>query len=519
MTKKWLETRRSYLDKLKSQVRFMSGAEDMAIERYALANKSLYEKIWNTSSEEDFFKIIKSRKIVLCGDFHSSPSVKRFYIKTIKSFIEKNKKKPVLALECFEEAQSYNLNLWLKGSLSESLFLERCNWKQTWGFSWESYKSLILELHNLGVEVVCVNHAEPDFSKRDKKIAQSLDQVARLNPDSLIFCIIGQHHLGPTNLKADLKAIHKSLDPVCLHLDPEELYFEIGDITLLDEIHVLNVEDHFAFFNSPPWVHWQSHLLFLDEYLEETDDEHDFHSELNKTRDYEVVVWDYIKLMCKDLGVSESLIKRVSVASIDEHQIKGQFTDKLYKIMQPMLDSETSFYWPEQSEAIMVINSLNHAGSVAGRSLHAQMMKVTHLPWGEVGEFKTWVWLEAMGYFLSKLINPKRSPIATHNLSAFLNARLGERSSKKIMTMLVKSRVEEIKGHSPDLGPMTWNEVIYASRLKGSLVGESLFELYLRGELESETIKTYLFLSVTDKKYFEPLYDFVVSRLNIEELS
>lgn len=519
MTKKWLETRRSYLDKLKSQVRLMTGGEDQAIENYARENRSLYERIWNTSSEEEFFKIIEQRKIVLCGDFHSSPSVKRFYIKLIKSFMAQSEKSVTLALECFEDTQAYNLDLWLKGSLSESLFLERCNWKKKWGFSWESYKSLILEFHNMGVEIVCVNHDEPDFSKRDKKIADSLSKNAHSNPDSLTFCLIGQHHLGPKNLKAGLETLSKNLNPVCLHLDPEELYFEVGDLTLLDEIHVLNFNDHFAFFNSPPWVHWQSHLLFLDEYLEETDDEHDFHSELNKTRDYEVVVYDYIKLMCKDLSIEESLIKRVGVASIDEYQIKGQFSDKLYKIMQPFLDSETSFYWPEQSEAIMVINSLNHAGSVAGRALHAQMMKASKFPWGEVSSFKAWVWLEAMGYFLSKLINPKRSPIATHNLSAFLNARLGEESSKKIMTILIKSRVEEIKGSSPDLGLMTWNEVIYAARLKGSLVGESLFELYLQGDLESETVKTYLSLSVTDKKYFEPLYDFVVSRLNIEELS
>jgi len=506
------------LDKLKSQVEIISGAEDQSILDYSYSNKVLYKKVWLNSDERECFNQISKASIVICGDFHSSSSVKRFYTRFIKKTADKINKKTVVALECFDHDQQENLELWLKGRLSEEVLLEKTKWQENWGFSWGSYKNLIIDLHSLGVEFRCVNHQDRDFKKRDKKIAKTLvDVFEEFDEEALVFCIIGQHHLGPDNLIQDLKE-QKKLEVLCLHLDPEELYFDIGHLTLLEETLFLKYQNHFAVFNSPPWVHWQNHLSFLEEYLDAHEEEYDFNFDSNAKTDYDLVVFDYIKLLCKDLDIDPKSLKRVEVSSIDEYQVQGEFdTEELFKNLSPFLDSETSFYWPEQKEGIAVVNSLNHAASVAGRSLHAQLMGLETLPWGDLDSFKVWSWLEAVGYFLSKFINPRRTPVATHNLGAFLKARLGEESSKKIMTFLVKSRVAEIKGASktPKKEEMSWNELIYAARLKGSLVGECLFDLYLDGHFEVETIKTYMSLPVTDRKYFEPLYDFVVGRLNL----
>ena len=566
MTKKWLETRRSYLDKLKSQVELMSGLEDPSITDYSFSNKVLYKQVWSCSDEDAFVERVLESSLVLCGDFHSSSFVKRFYIRFFENFVKKTNRPLFMALECFDYDQQENLELWLRGSLSEDLFLEKSEWKKKWGFNWSSYKDLLIELYKLGVNLKCANNQEQDLDLRDEKIAQTLMSFIKNKPNEpkdefsgllnepkdessgllnepkdesnkpIVFCMIGQHHLGPENL---VKKVNRDLNCLCLHLDPEDLYFDVGHFTLLEDTFVLNYDNHFAFFSSPPWVHWQNHLMFLEEYLDIHEEEHDYHSDLNRSRDYDLVVYDYTKLLCKDLGIDAEALKRVEVSSIDEYQVQGDFNDEqLYKTLEPFLDSETSFYWPEQKEGIMVVSSLNHGASVAGRILHAQMMGVEKFPWGDPSSFKVWSWLEAIGYFLSKFINPKRKPVAAHNLGAFLKARLGEESSKKIMTFLVKNRVKEIKGelqtheahnthkahntheahnthkaHKEEL--MEWQELVYASRLKGSLVGECLFKLYLKGQFEVETIKTYMSLPVTDKSRFEPLYDFVVERLNL----
>jgi|GEM_PF-5924143 len=532
MTKKWLETRRSYLKKLKSQVELMSGPEDLSILSYSKSNKDLYKRVWDSSSEDDFYKKLSTSSIVLCGDFHSSPSVKRFYVRFFEKLLQTEKRQIVVALECFRYDQQENLDLWLGGRIVEESFLERVNWQDTWGFDWQGYKALILKLHQFGVKLVCINHSEEDFNKRDHKIAKSLVEVKNSfsqkitkdkqsdTLDPLTFCLIGQHHLGPENLFKNIKSFEPEVGLVTLHLDPEDLYFEVGHLTHLEEVLVLNHKDHFSFFSSPPWVHLQNHLMFLEEYLDEYEEERGFHPDLTRIRDYDLVVYDYIKLMCKDLNISVEDLKRVEVSSIDEYQVEGDDCpddDELLEWMQPLLDSETSFYWPEQKEGIMVVSSLNHAASVAGKSIHAQMMGLKTLPWGEPDSFKVWSWLEAIGYFLSKFINPRRSPVSSQNLAAFLKARLGAESSRKIMNFLVQGRVAELKGHKfkGSSDNLTWNELIYASRLKGSLVGERLFELYLEGDFKAETIKNYMSLSVRDKEYFEPLYDLILERLNL----
>ena len=519
MTKKWLETRRSYLDKLKSQVELMSGPEDPSIVEYSFSNKALYKEVWSNSGEETFIQRVLESSLVLCGDFHSSPSIKRFYIHFFEDLVKKTKRPLCLALECFDYDQQENLDLWLRGHLSDALFLERSKWNENWGFNWESYKLFLVSLHKLGVNLKCINHQEQDFELRDQKIATSLmNFLKEESEDRIIFCMIGQYHLGPENLVDKINKVDSDLNLLCLHLDPEDLYFDVGHLGILEDNLVLNYNNHFVFFSSPPWVHLQSHIMFLEEYLDVHKEDYDYCSDLSRSRDYDLVVYDYVKLLCKDLNIDHKTLDRVGVSLIDDYQIQGDFNeDQLHKTLEPFLDSETSFYWPEQKEGIIVVNSLNHVASVAGRSLHAQMMGVENLPWGDSESFKIWSWLEAVGYFLSKFINPRRTPLVTHNLGAFLKARLGEKSSKKIMTFLVRGRVEEIKKGSQILRSesMEWNELIYASRLKGSLVGECLFELYLDGQFKAETVKTYMSLPVTDKNYFEPLYDFVVGRLNL----
>ena len=89
MTKKWLETRRSYLDKLKSQVELMSGLEDPSITDYSFSNKVLYKQVWSCSDEDAFVERVLESSLVLCGDFHSSSFVKRFYIRFFENFVKK----------------------------------------------------------------------------------------------------------------------------------------------------------------------------------------------------------------------------------------------------------------------------------------------------------------------------------------------------------------------------------------------------------------------------------------------
>lgn len=513
VTKKWLDTRRSYLMKLKSQVNLITGQSDtLRISDYALSNVSLYKKVWFKDSEAAFFNKLQQNKLALCGDFHSSPVVKRFYKRLFENGAKLLDRPFAVALECFEKGIDPLFQKWLQGEVSDEELLEKSKWDENWGFSWTSYKRFILYLKKKGFSFYCVNSLESDFLKRDQQLAQNLKEVCSSYEGPVLF-LVGQHHLGPENLPKALEDL--SLDPLCLHLDPEEIFFALEEYNLLKDVQVLNLDNHFCFLSTPPWVHWQNHLLHLEELYDEDDDE-DFEYEELRGEDFNAVVADYVDLIKKDLSLKEDF-KPIDVEFIDEYVIKGEANQKLYEIMQPMLDSETSFYWPEQSEGIMVTGSLNQAAAVAGKYLHSVLRKEQALPWGDVEALNAWCWMEAVGYMLSKLINPKRVASNTQNLSAFLRARLGPDAGKNLMKALVKERVLELDqslklGHSSAL---TWAEVVYAARLKGALVGESLFELYSSGGLSTETLQTYISVPVMDKERFEPFYKLVLERLGL----
>lgn len=510
MTKEWLERRRSYLEKLKSQVALLSGGLSKELEDYAEDGRSLYKEVWDTTNRQEAVETLSKASMVLCGDFHSSPAAKRFYTKFFKEIVAASDRPVCIALECFNQEAQPDLDLWLQGVIQDSAFLDRIGWESGWGFGWEGYKKLILSLKKLGVSFRCINHQSKSIKRRDDGIADNLKEVWR--EGQLTLCLIGQMHLGPSHLPKKLESASKGrIKTHCVHLDPEEIYFTLGDYGLLDKVHELQRGANFAFVNTPPWVHWQSHLLFLDEFFEE-DDEYEYEDELG--RDYDEVVHDYVKLMCKDLDIDLE-VPPLEVSLIDEYQIEGEVSAELFEIMQAMLESETSFYWPEQYEGIMVVHSLNHAAGVAGRYLHAYLMGIEKLPWGDEAAFNQWTWLEAVGYFLSKLINPKRSPINLQNLSAFLTARLGEKSSTQIMKLILNSTVlgAETGGKSLEFRPESWQSLAYASRLMGSLVGEALFKLYLEGGISTQTLRTYMSVPVTDKTKFDPFYKLVLGKI------
>lgn len=517
MTKKWLETRRSYLEKLKSQSALISGIDTFEISAYGASNLDLYKSVWSKDSAESFFEASKSSLVTLCGDFHSSPAIKRFYIRLFRMHQEKLKKPLVMALECFTADQDGVLQKWLEGGITDEELLEETSWSELWGFSWKSYKKFILELKSLGFEFKAINSQEEDFKKRDGEIAKNLEALT--DEGRQVFCFIGQMHLGPENLFSSLEELVGKGRVCSIHVDPEEIYFTLEEYNLIKEVQVLSLNQHFCFLSTPPWVHWQNHLLHLDDLYDYDEDDEDY--EELRGEDYNVVVHDYVQLLKKDLSIPESF-KAIDVAFIDEYAFEGDVDANLHQIMQPMLDTETSFYWPEQYEGIMILNSLNQAASVAGKYMHASLMGATTLPWGDPDSFEVWCWLEAVGHMLSKFINPKRTNVSLHNVSAFLSARLGKNSGAELLKKLIKSRVLELdnslegrQGVRKGAG-LTWLEVIYASRLKGALVGERLFELYSKEQLSVETLRTYLSVPVDDQKRFREFYNLVLQRLEGE---
>ncbi len=515
VTKKWLDRRRSYLQKLKFQAGLIAGYESSEILDYAMSNVNLYKKVWFKDSEAEFFKYCANKKVILCGDFHSSPSIKRFYIRLFKSRSKSLALSSIIALECFEKSKDSLLQEWLNGNLSDDKLLKDCAWDKNWGFSWKSYKNFILQLKNLGFELRGINSLNKDFKQRDCELAQNLAELSEKGKK--IFCFMGQYHLGPENLPKNIEQVLGADQIACLHVDPEEIYFILEEYNLLKDIQVLSLNNHFCFLSTPPWVHWQNHLHHLDNLYKEGDDEEN--QDKLRGEDYNAVVFDYVQLLRKDLNITEEL-KQIDIAFIDEYLIKGRIKGKkIYEIMQPLLDSETSFYWPEHVEGIMVESSLNQAACVAGKYLHVSLMKTDKLPWGETDSFEAWCWLEAIGHMLSKLINPKRAVAARSSLSAFLSARFGKKQGAKLLKTLVHENVLELdQGRKKiDLKALTWPEIVYASRLKGSLVGESLFKLYLKGKISSETLRTYLSVPIDNKKRFSEFYNLVLQRLDMRQ--
>lgn len=515
VTKKWLEARRSYLEKIKKQVELYLGYEEEAITNYEKSGLDLYSKIWDKASVTSFVSACRRASYILAGDFHSSTAIKRFYVR----FFEENKamfkgKKAVWALECFLKEDNLWLQKWIANEITDETLLEHVSWKESWGFHWKAYKEMIFALLDLGFDVQSINSPEEKFADRDREIARTLS-VLKKDYD-LVFCMIGQHHIAPQNLPEKIRDLEPKAKVLSWHLDPEDIYFSLAELNVLDEVSVLSHENHYCFLTTPPWVHWQSYILHLEEILDEDsyDVEDEDFAEI-RGEDYESAFASYLDLLKNDLEIPLDHFPRVGISFIDDYVVHGESPKDLIEFMKPLMDAEISFYWPEQREGILVRNSLNQVASVAGKFLHLKIMGMEKLPWGRADTFEVWCWLEAVGYFLSKFINPKRSTKGAEASSAFLKARLGSKSGAAVLKALISTQVHDLdegieKRYFKDL---SWEEMIYASRLKGALVGEGLFRLYSSGDLGVERLKSYLSVKIDAGERFEHFFKMVLTKI------
>ncbi len=495
VTKKWLESRRLFLKRIKEQVRLLSGEPDVELSLYEKSLSDFYSLTWERSTEEIFRRNIESAQFVLCGDFHSSPGAQKFHAKWISEYLANHKEEQVVvALECFMEHQQDYFNAWVSGSITDELFLDKVDWEYQWGFNFESYKALIQKLSQQNVRFICVNSDAPSLKERDDEIFENIKKSTKV--DEKVFVLIGQYHLAPGHLP---QGFNKNV--VSVHLNSEELYFALSDRGLENDVEVLKRESHFCFLNSPPWIQWQDHLFYLEEQYEE--------DQFLSGDDFNQVVFDYIGLIKKDLLI-DNKHKMFGVSFVDE-LMDDDFEIKWGDFVLPMVESESSFYWPEKEEGVLVVPSFNHAASVAGRFVHADLMGLKELP--KTDNLIAWTWLEAVGYFMSKLINPKRSPRSIKNMTAFLNSRMSQEEAQDFVQKLIKSRVGELSGGKSLKGFETWTENINAARLKGSLLGESLFNHYVLGQISVDTLKNYFSMPLYPTNKFDSFYNFLVARL------
>ncbi len=508
----WLKTRQRLLRQIKSQVNELLGFDNTELQSYGKGYHDEFQKSWVPCKTQDLITSMIQTQLVLGGDFHAYSQSQRSHLRLLRSLPPGLK--VTVALECFSSSDQVHLNSFMKGEVSEKGLLEKTGWSERWGFPWEHYRPLVQLALSKGFKVRGLNRFYEErtvgtLKLRDTHSAEVILKIRESFPEDIIYCIYGDLHIADQHLPAALRKTfgQSDLPMTVIFQDSETLYFDLANKGLEGKVEAMRGgEDKFCIIGSPPWVKWQSYLIYLehtfDQDLEEDDDEGNFDFTDHLHALVQILLTD-LKL---DVDVSELA---VYTASDDVPITQEDLEEEKILLLEEMIARERSFYLVERSILYLSRFSTNHAASLAGMFVHFQLMNLKQLPMSFPGDFTRFIWIEAVSFFFSKWVNHKRKPESLRELKARF-ASSEETSLREdqepLLLALDQRMVDMLKviskaERSLKVIPQNPGSYVEASRILGSILGEKIYRAYKGSQLTLLELQELLVYDISQKEF------------------
>ncbi|MEZ0391716.1 MAG: ChaN family lipoprotein [Pseudobdellovibrionaceae bacterium] len=508
-SRSWIRLRQDLFEQVQSHVEALLGERSAGLSRYQREYEKELRKAWKVSSKEALVEAIQKAQVIWMGDFHALQQSQKAQLRVLKAL--PNPKNVILGLECIEASQQKSLERFLQGKLSERDFLKAVEWKKNWGFPWEYYRPLFRWAQKNKVPVFGLNLKTKDrnakaLKERDQFAGQKILEIARQHPGHQIFVSFGDLHIAERHLPAVVKKSWPDCQFLSIYQNSERIYFQLLKKEIEHQVDVVKLSSHqFCLMSVPPWVKWQNYLLYLEEHYDQS-----FDDELDLT-DH---VANYMKFIGEDLGIPVR-VDHFTLASANDRQgwvqLQSGLSDKNLELIENWIESGRSFFVPESGVAYLGRNTVNSAAQLAMAIVFAGYSQQKKTPLRLPQDFLRLIWLEAIQYFGSKLINPKRKTDTLADIKASLSARNPSDQGKEAMRLALSQKMLELlhlsgaKKEREALRPKKKKAYPEAARILGGILGEKLYLAYRKKLLSKSSLLT-LLKKPLDSEEFSNIY-------------
>jgi len=263
--KKLINWRKSILKSIKSQIREILGARPEHLDRYYLNYKKIFKNKYKKVKKEILFKNIEKSKIIFLADYHTLPQAQKFQLEVIRFLKEKNKDLN-LYLEPYSVNDQKILDDFLKEKISEEYFLHKIKYKKRWGFQWENYKEILKFAKENNLRTFGINlKKDASCEERDNFAATFISKKIKEEKNKIHIIIIGDLHLAPEHLPEKIfKNLENQISYTIVYQNSETIYLKEMDKGREKDLDVVKLgKNSFCVFNTPPWVKYQSFLIYL----------------------------------------------------------------------------------------------------------------------------------------------------------------------------------------------------------------------------------------------------------------
>jgi hypothetical protein len=494
MNPSWHQVRLDLYKSLRTQCERILGRSDAEIAKYQKDYQKDIDREWSESSVKELIKATHSSDVLLLGDFHALYQSQKGHLRILRILPRKRPK--ILFVEFIASKDQAILDAYMDGQLSDKQFLKDVRWKESWGFSWRSYKPILVWAKKRKVPVVAIDkslkkHGDQSLHERDEFASTLISDHLFQYPGHLGIVIMGDYHISKKHLPKLLKAKLGNSRPIMrIFQNSENIYFSLATQGKEYEVDVIKFDTlDFGIVSVAPWVKWHSLLMHLESQIE--GDSEIYHQVQDE-------VLRFYRVLKSDLEILD-LDEDFEVISINDFlglsRMERQLEEVELKQVECYIKAGISFYIPKIKTVIVSKISLNYAAEAAMSVWHSKVCQNLEFNFEKKEYFYHLVWSFVVTYFGSKLINPKRKADTIYDIN--LNLK-NSKTESRILKQVVRLKSLEwlwlagLEAKRPLNFSVLDSDRIKIAKKLGAMAGEKLYFLYRKKLLKNDQLIDYL---------------------------
>jgi hypothetical protein len=504
-----VELQRELYERNKLRIGRYEQAISSDYQAYEAAYLADVQEHWRVSSLPELMRAIRAADITLVGDYHTLKLAQKTFLKVLMRI---RGKRLIVALEFLASEDQPAIDAYLAGRINEPSFLRRTHYKKRWPYDIWPYFKPILELARrrgwrvIGLDTPRDGH-DMTLSQSDLEMAQALCDAWSAAPrGTRVMVLVGELHLAGPHLPGKIReATPNRTRIVSVLQNCEPIYWQLVARGQEHEVEVVALEqDRFCVLNTPPVVAQQSYLNFIEGAVDSLD-----YGRLQES------FCHTLRHISRAAGVSlPDDLDQLAVYGPDDLAFWDEAAElgavpREQGALAEAVRSERTHVLAAHRKVYLANLSVNAVGDAAARFLHCV---ATGAEEHELGTFYPHALHEALVFFGSKVVNPKRKA----KQPAFFRKLLRDVSSVPIdrerleAATAVLLHLEIERGRRP--GAL---EKIFrlpaasrdrAGRALGRMLGERLYYAFAAGKLSRHEIQQAFSFPLRDPEAAGALY-------------
>jgi hypothetical protein len=448
-----------------------------------------------TLSLADVHRQVARADVVYVGDYHTLRSAQDAFGGLVEAALQTGRR-VVLALEFVEGRHQRALDDFLAGRLGERAFLTRIGHPYRNGFDiWPGFLPLfeLARRRKLEVRAIDLRATGPtSLRRRDLYAARRIAEVARAADRPLVMALMGQYHVAPCHLP---KEVARALGPQCarrslvVYQNCESIWWALARRSREGQVDAVQLrEGEVCLVHTSPLLCQQS---FLD-YLEAESDDAPLGDQAQaRFRKMAELVGRFAGVDIRARLDEVVVLTPGSPRPLEQLAERGGLRPREVEALRRHILSGESCYVPRAKAAYLSSRSLNHAAEEAAHFVrHCAVGDGMDRSRGMAAAFYARCVEEALGFFGSRLVNPKRACPGLPDWAVTFRTRRGE--DRQVAAFLLAHKAAEADG--PDqtarLLPLRRDRLFHAvSHGLGYLLGDRLHRAFEQGTLPRKALR------------------------------